>query len=389
MSKRLEMTDELRGRIAAAVGSDVDTTKLVAFEVIAANTLPLDKRGSIFHGGVIDASMLAAMAGVPSQGGVPLHNLHMQGAELPVGRVFYAQMVQNDAGRPELRAQFYVPASDAKLVEGLDTATIDEVSVGVRPKELLCSTCNWDYNGSDASLMNILDQCCANGHTIGKDGNHVVLKGLDRWMELSLVSRGAANRPKIVGRTKALLGADRYGELIAAGKSPEATTLYASATNDEEATMNVDVNKLVADLSASAAEVAVQKGQIATLTASETALKADNAKLTTKVAELEAAAGEPGKKLDAANTEMTGLKAAADETKAFLVEQLKASWTAAGRKFEDKDIPADNKGLVEALKAATDSVHKLIPVGGRANGGDGEGDQKASEARLDAFKSKK
>lgn len=387
MSKRLEMTDAIRARIAQAAGPEVDVSKLAAYEVIAANTLPLDKRGSIFNGGVIDQNMLAEMAGIPADGGVPLHNLHMQGMELPVGKVFYAQMIQNDSGRPELRAQFYVPLSEEKLVAGLDTGTVDEVSVGVRPKQLLCSTCQWDYNGPEASLMNILDQCCANGHTIGKDGNHVMLKGLDRWMELSVVSRGAANRPKIVGRTKALLGADRYGELIAAGKSPEATTLYASPTEDQEATMNVDVNKLVNDLAASAAQVAVKDTQIATLTAANTALTTERDALKTEVDGLKAAAGQPGKDLAAAQTEVTNLKADADATKAFLVDQLKASWTAAGRKFEDKDIPTDNKGLVEALKAATDSVHKLIPTGGRSATGDVV-DPKATEARLAAFKTK-
>lgn len=364
MTKRLEMTDALRARIAQAAGPEVDVSKLAAYEAVVANTMPLDKRGSLFHKGQIDAGLLAEMAGVPAKGGVPLHNLHMQGMELPVGKVFHAALIQNDAGNPELRAQFYVPLSEVDLVSKLDTGVVDETSVGVRSKQILCAKCGYDYAAPGASLMCILNQTCPDDHTVGEDGNHVQLKGLDRWLELSLVSRGASDRPKIVGRTKALLGDGHYGELIASGVSPEATTVFATAT--KESPMTVDVNKLVADLSTSAANLALEQNKVTVLTGERDALKTQLEAATAKVTALEAAATEPAKALGVAQTEITALKAAAEETVAFLTAQLKASLVAEGKTVEDDKLPKDAKGLVEALKASTDSVHKLIPVGGRA-----------------------
>jgi len=384
MAKRLEMTDEIQARIHAAAGSEIDVTKVAVFETIAANTRPLNKRGSIFHKGVIDASLLAEMAGIPAKGGVPLHNMHLQGMEHPVGKTFYAGITQDDMGQPELRAQFYLPLTEVDLISKLDTGVIDEVSVGVRPKQILCSACSFDYASDKATMMNFFDQVCENEHTIGKDGVHVQLKGLDRWMELSLVSAGAADKPKIVGRTKALLGADDYQKLAATGKVPDATTLFA--TVKDEAMSVPDFNKLVTDLTASAT-------QVATLTvnlASETAKVADlTAKLTAadaKIVELTAANTGPAKQvldLTAANTVLT---AEVDETKVFLTDQLKAASVALGKPLEDKDIPTDVKGLVAALKATTDSVHKLIPINGVSGTVDSA---KQDEARFSAFKTSK
>lgn len=375
MAKRLPMTDQLRARIAQAAGADVNPDQLVAFETIALNTLPLNKRGSLFHKGRIDAALLAEMAPVPAQGGVPLHNLHQQGMELPVGKTFFSEVVQNDSGQLELRAQFYLPIGQTDLIEKLDTGVIDEVSVGVRSKKIVCSACDFDYAAPDAPLMCILDQTCPKEHTIGKDGNHVVLKGLDRWLELSLVSLGAADRPKIVGRTKALLGADAYNQLAAAGVSPDATTLFATAVKEDP--MNVDVNKLIADIATETSKAALLTANVATLTASNTQLTTDLATARAKIVELEAAAGEPGKLLTAEQAKTAALTAEVDATKAFLTEQLKAATVAAtGKPLEDKDVPKDVAGLTAALKATTDSIHKLFPVGGVSNAlKAGEGNQ--------------
>lgn len=384
MAKRLEMTDEIQARIHTAAGSEIDVTKIAVFETIAANTRPLSKRGSIFHKGVIDASLLAEMAGVPAKGGVPLHNMHLQGMEHPVGKTFYAGITADEMGQPELRAQFYLPLTEVDLISKLDTGVIDEVSVGVRPKHILCSACGFDYASDKATMMNFFDQVCENDHTIGKDGVHVQLKGLDRWMELSLVSAGAADKPKIVGRTKALLGADDYQKLAATGKVPDATTLFA--TVKDEAMSVPDFNKLVTDLTASASENATLKAANTSLTATNTDLTARLTASEARVKELEAAQTGPAKQVETLTAANTALTAEVDETKVFLTEQLKAASIALGKPLEDKDIPADVKGLVAALKATTDSVHKLIPAGGVANQGQ---TQAQTQARLDAFKTSK
>ena len=375
------MTDQIAARIRASAGEGIDTAQLVVYEAIALNTLPLNKKGSIFHGATVDLGVLQEMASVPATAGVPLHTLHQQGMELPAGRVFYAQVVQSDSGVPELRAQFYVPLTEAGLISKLDTAVIDETSVGLRSKQILCSKCNFDY-AAPGNLMCLLDQTCPDGHQVGTDGTRVVLKGLDRWMEFSLVSRGAANGPKIVGRTKALLG-DHYQELVAAGGSPEATVLFGTVTK-ENPMSTPDFVKLTTDLVAASSEAAVAKAALTAMTGERDTLTTQLTAARAEIVTLKGAADADKTKLTA---DLAAANAEIDEVKAFLTAQLKASWAASGHKFEDKDVPADVKGLRVALDAATVSVHKLIPVGGRANVGDGDTETADNRAaRLAAFK---
>ena len=383
MAKRLEMTDQIKQRIAASAGPEVDPDKVVAFETIAANTLPLNKKGSLFHQGRISPETLALMSGVPAKGGVPLHTVHNQGGELPVGKVFYSDVMPTNDGGMELRSQFYLPVGQAALIEGLDTGVVDEVSVGVRPTQILCSACNYDYAAPEASIMNILNQCCPDGHTVGKDGAHVVMKGLDRWLELSLVSRGAADKPKVVGRTKALLGDARFNELVASGVSPDATTLFGTVTKDENMS-NIDVDKLVANLAAETGKTAVLTAEKGTLTAQLAEVNTKLAAAEKQVVDLTAAAGEPGVKLAAEVEKSAKLQADIDAAVAFMTENLKASNVALGKKVEDKDLPKDIAGLTAALSEATVSVHKFVPVGGKSNQVGNEAEQ--SEARLAAFK---
>lgn len=375
MPKRLEITDEIKARIYAAAGSEIDVSKVVVFECIAANSHPLDKRGSIYHKGVISPELLAEMAGIPAKGGVPLHNMHLQGMEHPIGKTFFAQAMSDERGGTELRSQFYLPITEVDLISKLDTGVIDEVSVGVRSKEILCSACGFNY--ATADIMAIYNQTCENDHTIGKDGVHVQLKGLDRWLELSLVSLGAGDKPKIVGRTKALLGADNYNQLAASGQVPDATTLFATV-KDQTMTNVLDTTKLVADFADATGKLAVAN---VTLTAAQAQVTDLTARLTAseaRVAELTAAQTEPVAKL----AKLTG---EADATILFLTEQLKAQNVVLGKEVKDEDLPKDLPGLVAALKATSESVHKLIPINGKSKTNDELAAAEAEKRRMEGF----
>ena len=384
MLKELTPTDSMISALAACSGGPVDTSKIAIFECIALNTAPVGKRGSIYEGAVSGKGMLADMAAFVEAGNfVKLHTLHEQGMQLPVGNVFEAELIGE-----ELRALFYIgrdtPAGQ-DLIANLNNSIIDEVSCGVRPKALRCSECGWDYFGPDADIMNLFDRTCANGHTIGTEGVHAKLEGLDRWLELSLVSIGAANGAKIVGRAKSLLGADEYQRLAASGVDPEITTLFAvggkvSNPPKKEAIM-ADENT---GLSASAVMAQFTEMTTAKVTADlalkasaeqVTTLTAQLAETTAKVTTLEAKVAEA--------SEGVKLKDEHGKLLTFLSEQTKAALVASGS--ANPQVPETVDAMLAALNESKLKLHNL-PVGQVMEGSAEESSKTMKNPALAAFK---
>ena len=198
--KQIEVTEDMLAQIERVTGTSVSADDIVVYEAVVASTRPISKLGSFYDKSVMSLSLLQDMADAVNTGreNVPLHTLHMQGSELPIGRVFQAR-VDGDS----LTAHFYIPRSERDIIEKINLAVLDEVSVGMKSNQALCSKCGFDYFGENAGFEYLWMQTCDQGHTIGVDGAHIKLTGgLDSWMELSLVSRGAADKPKILSRAK-------------------------------------------------------------------------------------------------------------------------------------------------------------------------------------------
>ncbi|MDR3436426.1 hypothetical protein [Telmatospirillum sp.] len=361
-------------QIAKVTGAQADPTQIAVFECIALNTEPISKRGSLWNGATVTPNTLSQMASViPAGGSVPLHTLHEQGEQLPVGKVFSA----GTNGPDELRALFFVPRNTIEgqdLIAKLNSGVVDEVSVGLRPKAMKCSACGWDYLGADATPDNIWDRTCANDHTIGEKGVHAIVDGLDRWLELSLVSLGAANNAKIVGRAKAVLGQDEYQRLAASGTDPEITTLFASPTHAKgKPKMADEMLALVASLSSdkTKAELALtnETGKVTDLTAKLAASQAQITDLTTKLTAATAASDNPALKEDH------------DKMSAFLSEATKSAMIASGNLTPT--VPTDVAGMLSALSAATVKLYQL-PVGGVALAAADIKDPKSAEGFLPA-----
>lgn len=225
MAKQINKTPEIIAQMQKIAGDGVDVSNLPVFEAIAANGLPIRKRGSIYDRAVMQESTLVDLAAAINAGGLPLHTLHNQNGELPVGKVFEGKVVRNGQGQPELHVLFSV-APDSGLVASLDNGTIDEVSLGFLSAHALCSECGWDFFGDDATFLNFLDRTCANDHTIGVDGVHLNLSGLDRAYEMSLVSTGAVQNAKILSPSQAKLGGEVGQRLAANGLDLNATVLF-------------------------------------------------------------------------------------------------------------------------------------------------------------------
>lgn len=378
MSKKVALTDRIKGLIAKATDEAVDPSTVTVFECIAINTLPVTKRGTLYHGARLDAATLSEMATFLNEGGlVPLHVMHEDGI-LPVGRVFYAETGQTPFGESELRTLFYLPNSETELIAKVDTAVVDEVSIGFMPKTLSCCKCGFDFLGKDSTFENIWNLTCNNEHTIGEDGVFNYARGLANWMELSLVGRGAANKAKIVGRTKQLLGESEYNRLAASGHKPETLTLFATATKEP----SMDIDKLIGQLSDAKATSQTQAAQITGLQASITALTAERDELKTANATLAAKETPDATKLAA---DLTAEKATSAAMLSYIRTEADRLALAAGltKPVETADLAA----LQASIDASRAKLSATLPVGGAANGaGSGSGTTPNAATSASSFK---
>jgi hypothetical protein len=249
--KQVDITDDVLALIERVTSTSIDADNIVVFEAAAASTRPISKVGSIYDGARMTREMLQEMAeGLNSgQESVPLHTLHQQGGEIPKGRVFSATLHDEIDGSATLRAMFYLPLAEKELIQKINLSILDEVSVGTKSQQALCSKCGFDYFGADSDFSNFWNRTCEHGHVIGEDGTHLKLDGLDKWMELSLVSRGASDNPKILSRAKQLVSKDEHDRMAASGTPLEALVLFTSM-----ATETPEMPKTPKELAAEAAD---------------------------------------------------------------------------------------------------------------------------------------
>ena len=361
MAKKLELTPKIRELIHSATDGAVDPEKVSVYETIAINTKPVTKN-NLFENAVHTGGTLREMALTVSQrpttAHVPMHTNHEQGYELPVGKVFYGEVIPSGDGHEELRSLFYLPNTEVDLINKLEGGAIEEVSVGVRYKHLNCSECGWDFLGEDSDPWeNLYERRCKNDHAIGKNGVHLKLNGLDRWMEMSLVSIGAANGAKIVSRTKSLLGEDQYNALAASGRKPELTTLYASLPIPENNDMDLkDLMESVKTLTASETRTKIE---LENAQKENATLKAAADKVTT----LEATITDLQKQLaDAKAGEVATLKQEKEAAFSFVRKEADRLCVAAGEaKLSDTATLADLEASI--VKNRT-KLSESIPTGG-------------------------
>ncbi len=297
---------------------------------------------------------------------VPIQVMH-NGQMLPVGKVFAADTYSADEGHTDLNVLFYVDA-EGPYARDIDLSILDEVSVGAAPNHAYCSECSFDYM-AEGNEMSFWFRECDNGHRIGENGTHLRLTDLRAWKELSLVNKGASNKPKILGSAKQRLGKDAYNQL-AASSSPEAVqysymtcsptqsettgeTMDLSALTNQVSTLSAANGKLEvkletaeAALTASQSEVAALKGQVEELNT-----KIENGSETKLQSDLSAAQEQ----LETAN-KIVGV----------FDEQLKLAAVAAGLTLAE-GASADEK--IELLKQAQIKL-AAIPRGGVGKGAD-------------------
>jgi len=377
--KQLELTPQIISRIKAAVGEDVDPSNFAVFESISLNNLPLPgKEGTIFQKAIVSELTLRQMADSINGGNtLPLIWSH-DGDDVPKGRVFFAEVHNGEVGEVELRTMWYVDPTETKLIDKLNAASIDEVSVSFLASQILCSECGFDYRGEDATAVNLSLRQCDEGHTIGDRGTHVRLVGLATFSELSLVSRGAAKDAKIVGRSQSKLAAPLQH---LAAKGVQIDKLYLSASRGE---LNVDIDALVTNLSDTKADLKVAMGKLETLEAANTQLSADKTELQGKVSSLETELSEA--KAASKATELEAASAELAAAKELLTEIFTKLAVAAGEK--EPKVPETIAELKAGIEERQSKLTAILPTGGASNDEkkDIEVGSKFRATQVDAFK---
>src|ERR1041384_6172409 len=280
--KQKQHTPFITGLLKKTLGEEADTGSLAVFEVVATSSRPLKKNG-IYKNAVITPLTLAQMAQAVVREPIPFMQDHnMEGT--PKGKFFYAEMRQ-DSGIPELRGLFYLDPTEVDLIAKMNYGTQDEVSVGFLPSSIKCSACGFDYMAAlrAGDYEPMMKLTCKHGHKLNQGGVHAKVDGLEDFMELSAVSRGAAPNSKIIGNDNAKLGLD-VEKLAASGIDVSDLFLTASAS---EGVDEVDINDLVVQLTDAKANVLTVTARAET---AETALTAATDRATTaeaRVTELE------------------------------------------------------------------------------------------------------
>jgi hypothetical protein len=385
--KQLTMTPALSAMIKQAVGADVDTSQLAVFETIALNTNPLPgKRGTLFENAVVEPVTLKQMVEAVNSGGhLPLIADHeLFGA--PKGRVFHAGLDIGEDGAIEMRALFYLDPSEIDLITKLNSGSLDEVSVAFLSKEFLCSDCGWDYFGAASTPDNIYTRTCANGHKIGLNGVHGEMFGLNQFIEMSLVARGAADKPKIVGKSQAKLAPEGLQLLAATGFQMDELVVQASAASKE---VHMDLSALTAQLTATSVENGSLKANLSVAEAARDAATSQVTSLTATVAERDTTIATLTTERDtlAARPEAE-VGTERDEAVTFLQEQVNHLLTASGKpKLEGDALPSKVADLKAKISELTGNLTSILPVGGKAvgAGSDESGEVKLSYKPADAF----
>lgn len=368
--KQIAKTAEIIARLKAAFGPDADIEDLAVFEATALNSLPIRQKHPLMEGAVAQQSMLQDLVTAINTESAPLQIMH-KGGVLPAGRVFDARMNGNEA-----RALFAMSQkTDAELISKIDSGIIDQVSVNLLAKRILCSKCNWDFRGPAATFENIYTATCANDHELRVDGVHAKLDGVEYLSEISLVNSGGAQGARIVGQSQSIYSAEPLQRLAASGHVPQ--LLLANITPTLEEDMNVA--DFTTQLSAAVSAKTVAEGQITVLTGERDTLNTKVGELTTQLGAVTSQVTTLTGERDAATAQVTTLTAEVEAGKtavAAAVTALKAEattiLTACGKAAEVANLSEDPNALLAVIAEHRAQFAAAVPVGGAAAGADTE-----------------
>lgn len=381
MAKRVELTETVRKYIQDKCGTSVDFNQLAVYQARGISTEQISQN-TLYDKGNLTRNALADMEALIND---PLNNVSIQAmhdvSELPQGKVFHAELVDENNATSALYTLFGVSTEHPDIINKIDNGIIDEVSFGFRPKQILCSECGKDFLDKDVSFIDIMEGHCPEcGAYMGEDGAHVVVPGIEKVSELSLVNRGAAKHAKILDSVYQM-----------AMSEDSTVTLTKEGMKDDLLKLNLcsTISKEEVDMTPEEITAAVE--------AAMSAHKEEHDKLQSTIASLgeEKAALEEAKKL--AEDEKTALaqekveletalaeaKKKAEEIQSAFDAEIQKVLVAAGL---SETVPAELGDKLELLKKAHLTLAN-IPVDGVSKPAD-KLNKKNSEADFSAYKVK-
>ena len=345
--RQIAKTSSIIARLNEA-GAAVDN--VTVFEAIALNTLPLRQRHPIYNGAVASRSLLLELALALSAESRPVHAQH-DSSDLPIGRVFYGEVIDD-----ELRVLFWIDDEHKDKASLINNGTVDQVSVGILPKHMICSVDGFDFLSPDASLEHIFTGTTPDGHTIGENGAFCRMVGLEAFFEMSIVNQGGAQNARIVNQEQSHFS--DHIQKLAASVSFDKLALAATATPKTE-NSPMDLKELLAELRVSEKEstkLAIENEQ----------LKASTASLTTERDALKASLEEAEK----ADPDLAALKASHDVADKTLRDICKKVLVAAGQ--VDAEVPAELAAVVAKLTDTSEGLAAVLVAGGKSKGSEGD-----------------
>lgn len=383
MAKRVELTDNIRKYIQEKCGTSVDFNQLAVYQARGISTEPISQN-TLYDKGVLSREALEDMANLINE---PLSSVSIQAmhdtSELPQGKVFHAEVVDENNATSALYTVFGVSTEHPDIVNKVDNGIIDEVSFGFKPKAILCSECGKNFMDPDVDLMDIWQGHCPEcGAYMGQDGAHVNVPGVEKVSELSLVGKGAAKHAKIL---------DSVYQMAMSDKTATTVTLTKEGMKDDLLKLNLcsTISKEEVDMTPEEITAAVE--------AAMSSHKAENEKLQSTIASL----GEEKKSLEEAKTALEEEKAALSEEKVKLetaleeaknkANEVKAAFDAEIEKVLvaaglSETVPAELEEKLELLKKAHLTLAN-IPVDGVSKPAD-KLNNNNSEADFSAYKVK-
>lgn len=370
--KQIAKTPEIIALLKRAMGSATSGDNVAVFEAIALNTLPLRKRHPLYNGAVAQRSLLLEMALALEAESRPVQSMHDRD-DLPIGRVFHGRVV--DGVDTELRVLFWIDKQHAEEIQKIENGTIDQVSVGILPKQMICSADGFDFLGTEADLEHVFTGTTPKGNTVGENGVYCKMIGLETFFELSLVGQGGAQNARIVNNDQSHFSP--HIKALAANVSIDRLALTATATTRTEKPI-MDIKELLAELRAVEKDHTKTLVEIEQLKASSAALTAERDQLKTQ---LEAASrGEPAVKaeLDELKTKHVAVEAdlkSADEALRDICQKILTASGQVGAAVPEK--------LTDVVAKITDTSAGLAAVlvsGGKAKGADEDTGAKATPA---------
>lgn len=379
MAKRVELTDTVRKYIQDKCGTSVDFNQIAVYQARGISTEQISQN-TLYDKGNLTRNALADMEALIND---PLNNVSIQAmhdvSELPQGKVFHAELVDENNATSALYTLFGVSTEHPDIINKIDNGIIDEVSFGFRPKQILCSECGKDFLDKDVSFIDIMEGHCPEcGAYMGEDGAHVVVPGIEKVSELSLVNRGAAKHAKILDSVYQMaMSEDSTVTLTKEGMKDDLLKLNLCSTiSKEEVDMTPEEITAAVEAAMSAHKEEQDKLQstIASLGEEKAALEeaknlaeTEKAALAQEKVELETALAEAKKK--------------AEDIQSAFDAEIQKVLVAAGL---SETVPAELEEKLELLKKAHLTLAN-IPVDGVSKPAD-KLNKKNSEADFSAFK---